>query len=330
MFYKKIKGKVECGLCPHKCLLAEGAIGQCGVRRNAGGQMRLMVFGKVSALHVDPVEKKPLFHFFPGSSVLSVGSYGCNLHCNFCQNWQLSQINPSSTIPATQTTIDDIMAQVASTPGNIGLAYTYNEPTVWFEFMHELAVKIAVANQKNVMISNGYINPEPLNILLDYIDAFNIDLKAFDNSFYHHFAGGTLFPVLESLKQIAKREKHLEITNLVIPSKNTDLDKFTEMVEWIAGELGPDTVLHLSRYYPNYKLVLPPTPASQLNDLYHIARQKLNYVYLGNTPDTNTTHCPKCNTLLIERQGYQTTIAAKLVNGQCQQCGHRVLKPGCF
>ena len=322
MFYQKIKRNVQCTLCPHMCILHEGNIGLCGVRQNLGGHIKCRVHGMVSGYAFDPIEKKPLYHFYPGKKILSVGSFGCNLKCNFCQNWEISVASRTEKLYGELKTVSPIIENALLEPDNIGIAYTYNEPTVWFEFMYKVATEAKKCGLKNVMVSNGYINAEPLKKLFDVIDAFNIDLKGFTNSFYHEMTGGRLKPVLESLKLISKHKKHLEITNLVIPGKNDDMELFKEMVYWIESELSADTVLHISRYFPKYKQALPPTPESTLIEMAKIANEKLNFVYLGNMRSLkySTTYCPNCQSELIMRTGYPVKFTSNYKGANCLKC----------
>lgn len=322
MFSKKVKRKIQCLLCPHECVLQEGKVGICGVRGNLGGRIKCRAYGKISGYANDPIEKKPLYHFYPGSKILSIGSFGCNLKCNFCQNWQISLGCKIDDLSGKTTTVDEILKDACDITDNIGIAYTYNEPTVWFEFMYDIALKVRQRSLKNVVVSNGYINEDPLNQLLLVIDAFNIDLKAFNENFYHEMSGGSLAPVLETLKTIKKAGKHLEITNLVIPKKNDNLDSFCDMVDWIANELGSDVVLHLSRYFPKYKQSLPYTPEETLVEMYSKAKTKLKYVYLGNLTSEiySNTNCSNCNTTLIERIAYKTKFTDMYSAGKCLKC----------
>ena len=262
--FQKHGHKVQCTLCPHQCFIHEGKYGICGVRRNLGGRIKSRNYEIVSGLAMDPIEKKPLYHFHPGSKILSIGSLGCNLKCNFCQNWKISQVSSPDEFDNELIQVSVLIDKITKTPDNIGVAFTYNEPTVWFEYMYDIASEAHKNGAITVMVTNGYINPQPLAQLLEVIDAFNVDLKAFDDVFYREISGGSLQPVLDSLKQINQSKKHLEITNLVISGKNDQTYKFTEMVQWIAGELGETTVLHLSRYFPRYKQNAEQTPLSTL------------------------------------------------------------------
>jgi pyruvate formate lyase activating enzyme len=322
MFYSKVKRKIQCQLCPHQCQLQEGKAGLCGVRFNIGGRIRNRQPGLLSGMASDPIEKKPLYHFYPGREILSIGGFGCNLKCNFCQNWQISQVTEMEQLHGKVLTAKEIVDRALEIPNNIGIAFTYNEPTVWFEFMHEVASLAKSNGLKTVVVSNGYIQPEPLEALISVIDAFNIDLKAFTESFYRDMAGGKLEPVLQSLKMINEFQKHLEITNLVIPNKNDDPDIFLDMVKWIKNELGKRTPLHLSKYFPKYKLAVPATPESKLLELYHLAMTELDYVYLGNihNPKFSSTKCPSCNHAIIERNGFTISIDKSFDGLVCPNC----------
>jgi pyruvate formate lyase activating enzyme len=329
LFYNKQNDDlVQCRLCPRYCIIELGKFGNCHARRNRGGVLSSEVYGKLAAVNLDPVEKKPLYHFFPGSEILSVGTTGCNLHCVFCQNHTLSQCDNRKSVLLRNLTPEDLAALSLKTKKNLGVAFTYNEPVVNYEFMVKTAELVKGNNQFTVMISNGYINPEPLNALLETIDAFNIDLKAFNETFYKKYSKATLEPVLETIKIIAGSGKHLEITNLVIPSMNDDDDEFEEMCEWILHETGKNTVLHLSRFFPRFELDQYPTPAETLFRLYDIAKSKLNYVYIGNlaTEIHSNTFCPNCKQLLIERTYYHTKIKDIDQEGKCKKCGSQVIK----
>jgi pyruvate formate lyase activating enzyme len=324
LFYQKADGNVvKCLLCPWFCELKPGQTGVCKVRENIDGLLTTHVYNQVAALGTDSIEKKPLYHFFPGKNILSVGEVGCNLHCSFCQNHHISQCYAKNFNAFHAITSEQILKVAQNTGNNVGLAYTYNEPFTFYEFMFDMAKPAKEINLKNVVVSNGYINPEPLKEILPLIDAFNIDLKAFDNDFYTTFTKGRLEPVLETLQLIAANQNHLEITNLIIPGLNDDDKKFEEMVKWIAGELGPHIPLHLSRYFPQYQLVLPPTPIEKLHHLYAVAQHYLHHVYLGNVTDGkhNSTFCPNCHALLIERNRYVTTIVQPGFDGTCKICG---------
>ena len=282
ILYRKVKNGVQCTLCPHNCVIQEGRAGFCGVRVNKNGKVENIISEIISGYAIDPIEKKPLYHFLPGKNILSIGGFGCNLKCNFCQNWQISQNVNIDNITGITKTPEEIVIDAINTPDNIGLAFTYNEPAIWFEFMHQTALLAKSKGLKNVIVSNGFINPEPLEALIGVIDAFNIDLKGFSENFYHEMTRGKLSSVLSSIKIINNYNRHLEITFLVIPRKNDNIDLFAEMVDWMHNELNENIVLHISRYFPRYKQTLPPTSENTLIEMYNIAKEKLNYVYLGN------------------------------------------------
>lgn len=324
LFYEKTDGNVvKCLLCPWFCELKPGQTGICKVRENREGQLITYVYNQVAAMGTDPIEKKPLYHFFPGQNILSIGEVGCNLQCSFCQNHQISQCFGSDFHGFHTVNAEQILKAALNTRNNIGVAYTYNEPFTFYEFMFDTAKRVKEKNLKNVVVSNGYINPEPLKQILPFIDAFNIDLKAFDNDFYKTFTKGKLTPVLETLKLIASNPSHLEITNLIIPDLNDDDKKFEEMVKWIAGELGPHIPLHLSRYFPQHQLALPPTSVIKLQHFFSIAKHFLQHVYLGNVNNEKyaSTRCHHCQALLIERNHYLTTIVQEDFSGICRKCG---------
>ena len=325
-FYKKLDGKINCNLCPHNCMIKEGNTGICNVRRNREGKLVSENFGVLSAVNYDPIEKKPLYHFYPGSVILSLGSYGCNMKCKCCQNWQISQAGTEDLFLRNSDMPEDILNLAKSRSNNIGVAYTYNEPTVWYEFMIETAILIQSAGLKNVMVSNGFINEEPLLGLLKYIDGFNIDLKAFNDTFYKEVSSASLGPVKNTLKIISEHKRHLEITNLVIPALNDNEDEFKEMVEWISKELGVDTVLHLSRYHPMYKMDIEATSSDTLERLYNIATDKLNYVYVGNIniKDCQDTRCSKYDKTVIRRSGYFIERTGIDREGKCLYCGNHI------
>ena len=318
---------VQCTLCPHNCIIRDGKSGICRVRTNKEGKLITEVYGYVSAINSDPIEKKPLYHYYPGSTVLSLGSYGCNLRCAFCQNCNISQTAAAPELARNYYTPEQIIQQALIQPDNIGIAFTYNEPIVWFEYMYDIAMLAKQAGLKTVMVTNGYINKEPLNSLLEVIDAFSVDLKAFTEDFYTKVTSSKLEPVKETLKQIRQANKHLEIVNLVIPELNDDESSFTAMTKWIAAELGKDTVLHISRYFPGYKIDTEATSAETMHSLERIAVKELNYVYIGNMrADSNNTYCKECHALLISRQSYSISTDGMDEDGKCKICGKYFLK----
>ncbi len=327
MYYEKQQeNRVKCLLCPHECIIREGKSGICHVRKNTGGKLIAQTYGKPVSLHTDPVEKKPLYHFYPGSRILSMGTLGCNLHCIFCQNSDMAHASPEDYPWIQEKDPEDIVRMATHDGNNLGLAYTYNEPVIYYEFMHDVAKRIRERGLKNVMVSNGFISPEPLRGLLPWIDAFNIDLKAFTDDFYRKYTGSRIKPVQETLKTIAASDSHLEVTFLVIPKLNDDPEVFREMLRWIRGELGRETVLHLSRYFPHYKLNAPETPIEKLLEFHRAASEELSYVFIGNAslPTGKNTHCPHCRQVIIERNFYLSRITGVDRHGKCLHCGKNV------
>ncbi len=322
-YYETEKDGIRCKLCPHYCFISEGKRGFCRVRRNISQTLIAESWGIISSVNLDPVEKKPLYHFFPGEKILSIGSLGCNMICKCCQNWEISQ----TSIPNSSRVIlpIDVVESAVNHPNNIGVAYTYNEPSIGFEFMLETAGMIKEKGLKNVMVSNGYISKEPLLELLSVVDAFNIDLKGFNPHFYRTFTGATLRPVLETLQTIRSAGRHLEITCLIVPTQNDDPVEFRKMTDWIVDTLGSDTVLHLSGYHPDYKLDIVGTPVTMLDKLLHIARERLFHVYAGNVnmEGFQNTRCSKCMHEVILRSGYRTEIKGLKEDGSCIYCGNK-------
>ena len=319
-FQKKIDAEkkiVKCELCPHYCKILEGKKGICQVRKNVDGQLYSINYGEVTSIGIDPIEKKPLYHFYPGSKILSLGTYGCNFHCDFCQNWQISQQKP-----ATKALTPEEVVNLAIEKEVNSIAYTYSEPLVWYEFVKDTA-KLAFENGiKNVLVSNGYINPDPLAKLLPYIDAANVDLKAYNNDFYENYTGGDLKSVKNNIKFMADKI-HLEITTLVIDELNSERKELENLFKWIAN-INSSIPLHLSRYFPAYKMNKAATNISTMENAYNLAKNYLNYVYLGNVRslDKSNTFCPECGHKVIFRDGYQTKL--ELENGKCPVCSYEI------
>ena len=237
-YYKRLDGKVQCLLCPHECFINDGKRGSCRVRKNFNGKLISENYRQVCSYNFDPIEKKPLYHFYPGKTIFSIGSIGCNLHCSFCQNYEISQSGVDEHPYLRTNSPEDIVSLAKGRSDNIGIAFTYNEPTVWYEYMVDIAELAKKEKLKTVMVTNGFINPEPLENLLPYIDAFSIDLKAFSEQFYKQHTASKLRPVLETIQLLKKHNKHLEITNLVITETNDSEKEFKEMVDWIVSETG--------------------------------------------------------------------------------------------
>lgn len=321
LFYEaQADGRVKCLLCPRGCVLKDGQAGVCMGRENIGGTLYATNYEQVVSMAVDPIEKKPLYNFHPGTMILSIAPNGCNLGCRFCQNWEISQQSM-----ATRPLSVEGLVELARRYNSVGVAYTYTEPLIWYEYLLDSCQSIREAGMVNVLITNGYINEEPLRQLLPYVDALNIDVKSMSDFFYKEYCkGSNLEPVLRTVK-MAKESCHVEVTNLIIPTLNDSDEDIERLIDWVVVELGADTPLHFSRYFPHYRFNLPPTPVSTLERAYNKAKERLYYVYLGNVLITGTsdTYCHNCESVLISRTGY-TTVLVGLVNGRCRQCGTEV------
>jgi pyruvate formate lyase activating enzyme len=317
--------KIQCELCPKSCLIGPGQSGECRVRINIDGVLRTVVYGYPCSIHVDPVEKKPLFHFLPGSRILSIATVGCNLHCKNCQNWEISQANPedSTAFPCSPQRLIALTKEANC----LSLAYTYTDPVIYYEYTYDSAKLARQAGIRNVLVTAAYINEEPWKRLLEYIDAANIDLKAVSDEFYRDVCSATLRPVQNALI-IAKASGVLvEVTNLIIPTLNDKPEQIRELCRWVKVNLGAETPLHFSRFFPRYKMRhLPPTSAQTLDLAREIAMEEgLQYVYIGNilSKEGQNTYCPGCKKLLIERTGY-TILQNQIKRGECPDCGKEI------
>ena len=318
LYYEKLDGnRVHCRLCPHNCIIADGKRGICRVRRNDAGTLYSIIYGQVTSVAMDPVEKKPLYHFHPGRMILSIGTTGCNFGCLFCQNYTIAQMDaptrPLSSEQAVQGALDN---------DSVGIAYTYNEPFIWFEYVLETARLARTRGLKNILVTNGYVQQEPLAEIMPVIDALNVDIKSIRPEFYKKLCHGSLEPVLETCKT-ASKSALVEVTNLIIPGHNDTDAEFEELAAWIAGNLGRGTPVHLSAYYPCYKMTAPPTPLSTLERAFDIFAAHLDYVYLGNVQSRrgSDTACRSCKATLIQRLGYSTRIVGLADDGKCRKCG---------
>lgn len=329
MFYQTEEDKhVVCQLCPHFCRLKPGQVGICGVRQNIDGKLFSLVYGKAIAVHIDPIEKKPLFHVLPGSQSFSIATVGCNFHCKFCQNYDISQVKQISDIERfSQEISPEELVQMAKQNHCRSIAYTYTEPTIYFEYAYDTAQLAHQQGLLNVFVTNGFINPEPLQKIHDVLDAANVDLKSFSDQFYRKMTGGKLNPVLETLKLMKKLDIYVEITTLLIPGENDSDAELTAIAKFIKNDLGVDTPWHISRFYPHYRLTdHSPTPVATLNRAREIGlAEGLRFVYLGNVPgsDAENTYCFNCGKLLIERYGFQI-IQNHVVAGTCRFCGAKI------
>ncbi len=315
---------VRCLLCPHRCLIPPGMKGLCRSRENRGGRLVSSSYGHVAALHVDPIEKKPLYHFLPGSRVLSAGNNGCNLKCAFCQNWSISQIDAETTYISPAD-----LLQATLNAGTPSVAFTYAEPVVWFDYVLDCCRMLRESGIKTALVTNGMINPEPLAMILPFVDAMNIDIKSMDSDFYRSICHGWRDPVLETAR-MASHHCHLEITNLVIPNRNDSEELFHRLGVFIQNELSSHTPLHLSAYHPEYRLSEPPTSYETLKTARMILRQYLDFVYLGNiSPSESDTICPSCGTPAVQRSGYRNIQIDLSPDGHCLNCSqdlHVILK----
>ena len=316
---------VQCNLCPHRCIIADGERGLCRVRENRDGRLYSMVYGNPCAVHVDPIEKKPFYHFLPTVAAFSLATAGCNLRCLYCQNWQISQLPPEET-ENVDLLPEDVVRYAQQVPAPV-IAYTYSEPTIFYEYMLATAQLAREAGLRSVIISAGFINPEPLLELCQAVDAVKIDLKGYDEGFYREVCGAELRPVLDAIRTIYESGTHLEIVNLVVPTLNDSLDQLRGLARWVTQDLSPDVPLHFSRFHPEYKLTnLPPTPAETLDRARDVALEEgMHFVYVGNVPGHlgNHTYCPTCGEIIIARQGF-TVIEYHLQGGMCAYCGEPI------
>lgn len=323
MFWKPQKNQnVQCFLCPHHCIISPEKHGICGVRKNEHGTLYSLIYQACSSIAVDPIEKKPLYHFYPGSSVLSLGSVGCTFRCEHCQNYQISMAQPDQHY--LQEIPTEHLSRIAQEKRCRGVAWTYNEPTIWHEYTVEAAKQVKDAGLYTVYVTNGYIEKEPLNNIAPYLDAMNIDVKAFQEQFYKKVCKAKLQPVLRTCERVKTLGIHLELTYLVIPHRNDALTDVQAFCQWVSDKLGVETPVHFSRFHPDYQMTdIPATPLRTLLECHTIAKKTgLQYVYLGNIShgDYDNTYCPTCKNLLIERNGFSATIRG-LKNNTCSRCG---------
>lgn len=326
LYWRNIgEGRIQCGLCPRRCVLAEGQRGFCRARKNIGGRLYTLTYGKPVAVHIDPIEKKPFAHVYPATKSFSIATAGCNLRCKFCQNWEISQADPE-TVKVGFVAPEEIVRQAKQT-GSKTIAFTYTEPTIFYEYMLDIAKLAKKEGIACVMHSAGFINEEPLREIAKYLTAANIDLKGFSDKYYASFCEGSVGNVLNTLKVLKEEGVWIEVTNLVIPGANDSQDDFTKLCQWIKDNLGADTPLHFSRFFPMYKLVdLSPTPVDTLVLARDIAKKTgLRYVYIGNIPQHmgEDTVCPVCAKLLVKRIGY-TVLENNIEQGKCKFCGTKI------
>ncbi len=322
------KNRVRCDLCSHRCTIAAGHRGICGVRENRDGRLETLVYGELIARHIDPIEKKPIFHLAPGSRAYSIATVGCNFKCVFCQNADIAQMpaDQSGRITGNRCTADAVVADAAAA-GCASIAYTYTEPTVFFEFVLDTARIAKSRGLYNVLVTNGYMSAEALEMIAPVLDAANVDLKAFDDNFYRKRCGARLAPVLDTLRRMKEKGILVEVTTLIIPTLNDDDAQLTALAGFIAGDLGIDTPWHISRFHPTYRLLdQPPTPVATLRRAAAIGKKAgLRYVYMGNVPGKGgeDTACWQCGKTVIERTGYRVRRVG-LSAGKCRHCGAEI------
>jgi pyruvate formate lyase activating enzyme len=321
--------KVHCLLCPKDCIIRPGKLGYCRVRMNDEGTLYTLNYGECTACSVDPTEKKPLYHFFPGSTLLSLGTLGCNFGCGFCQNWHISHAKASTMHLPPEEAVKLALEAKSKSDRCIGIAYTYSEPLVWFEYVFDTAKLAKKKGLYNVLITNGYVNHDPLVEILPFIDAMNVDIKGFSDEFYKKVCAGKIGPVLETVRRAYDAKCHVEVTTLLVPGMNDDPHDIDDLVDWLAN-IDPNIPLHFSRYFPNYKFSIPPTPENVLVEARRRAQRKLRYVYLGNVlgPQGSDTYCPECREVVIKRRGMGIQGTFLDENNHCKHCGATVALKG--
>ena len=317
-YFAQDGAKIVCLLCAHRCKLSQGATGICGINQNQEGHLKCLVYGYPTALHIDPVEKKPLYHFLPSSQTLSLGTVGCNFRCPFCQNWQISQTH---TIDKSQFFSPKQIVQIALQNSCDSISFTYNEPTIFYPYAKDIALLAKKEGLKTIFVSNGFMSDEVLNDMQGVIDALNIDIKSFTESYYKKVLKGGLQQILSNLCNLKKNGHWIEITTLIVPNHNDSDEELQQIATFIYENLGADTPWHLSAFHPDFKeLQTPATSMQSLEKAYKIAKEiGLHYIYLGNVGTNNTTFCPTCNTTLIQRSAMQVTNNT-LLHNQCPKC----------
>jgi pyruvate formate lyase activating enzyme len=326
LLYDTEGGIVKCRLCPHYCAITDGHKGICQVRENRGGKLFTLVYNLPCTRHVDPIEKKPLYHFLPGSRTYSIATVGCNLRCSHCQNWQISQMpRVEGRIVGEEVTPDEVVHEALKDKCK-SISYTYTEPTIYMEYALDTAVAAGEKHLLNVFVSNGYMSPDAIRLIGPHLDADNVDLKSFSDKFYREVCGAKLEPVLETLKTLVKQGVWVEVTTLIIPSLNDGKEELRQIAEFMRQELGSHVPWHVSAFHPDYRLKdLPPTQAKALEAAVEIGKEAgLKYVYAGNVPHGRyeNTYCPGCGELLIERHGF-TVASNMLKDGRCA-CGQKI------
>ncbi|MGD1060792.1 MAG: AmmeMemoRadiSam system radical SAM enzyme [Methanomassiliicoccales archaeon] len=324
-FWKVEGDRAACYLCPHHCKIADGKVGVCGVRQNVGGKLYSLIYGRVSSIHIDPIEKKPLFHFLPGEGILSLGSVGCNLHCQHCQNFTISQAKTQESFLESISPED--VSRLATSNSVRAIAFTYNEPTIWHEFTYDTCKVAKEKGQFTVYVTNGFIELDPLREIAPYLDAMNIDIKGFKEEFYKDVCRARLDPVLKATKLAHDLNIHIELTYLVITGKNDSEEEMRAFARWVAKDLSTYVPVHFTRFHPDYMMTdVPPTPIATMELAQRIGKEeRLKFVYGGNydSKDGENTRCPKCGTLIVSRNGYQVH-RTNLKGPDCPKCGEHL------
>ncbi len=326
MYYRKLEGtQIECELCPRHCLVTDLERGFCGVRENQDGNYYTLVHSRACAMNIDPIEKKPLYHFHPGTAAFSIATAGCNVNCKFCQNWDISQVRPEQV--ANVELSPEEITQICRQRSVPTIAFTYSEPVVFYEYMYDTCKESRKYGIRNAMITGGYIEKEPLLKIMPVLDAIKVDLKAFSEDYYRDIVNGELQPVLDALKIMHDHGIWLELVYLVVPTLNDSDREFTELCNWIVSNLGDSVPIHFTRFHPTYLLKnLPPTPVSSLERAYDVAKKAgLKYPYVGNVPghEGEKTYCPACGNVVIDRSGFRIR-SINLKDGCCTSCAHKI------
>ncbi|MDI6885107.1 MAG: AmmeMemoRadiSam system radical SAM enzyme [archaeon] len=323
MLYTTEDAKVRCTICAHQCSIAEDGYGVCRTRQNREGKLYTLIYGAVSSAHVDPIEKKPLYHFFPGSLVFSLGTVSCNFRCKHCQNWSISTAEVGE-VHVMELPPEEAVRRAKRSRCE-GIAWTYNEPTIWFEYTYDSAKLAKRAGLYTVYVTNGYMSEEALTEIAPFLDAANVDVKAFSDSFYRKISGARLEPVLETCKRMLEKKIHIELTYLIIPGYNDSEEKLKKFSDWVV-DVNASIPVHFSRFYPMHLMLdMPPTSVETLEQAHDIAKEAgIEYVYLGNVPghEYENTFCPECGKVLIERTGYH--VSKRISKPACPDCGRSI------
>jgi len=325
-FWKSIQNKdVQCLLCAHNCKIKEGKRGVCGVRENDDGRLYTLIYGSYSSMAADPIEKKPLFHFYPGTNALSFGTAGCNFKCDHCQNYGISTARPED-IHMREMTPEDAVKLIKQYDCK-GISWTYNEPAIWYEFTFDASKLAKKQGFYTCYVTNGYINEEPLREISPYLDAMNVDVKAFNDDFYKKICKAKLEPVKHTCELAKELDIHIEVTYLVIPEHNDSIEEIRSFCKWVVEKLGMETPVHFSRFHPDYKMTgVPATPFDKLKRSFEVAKESgILYPYMGNVPhgDYENTFCPKCGNTCIERYIFSGNVVG-LTDSRCAKCGQKI------